>query len=186
VAELEAKGHADLQRQGLPADAVRHRLELDMRYGNQLVTMAVVASKTRLESIRDVVDLMRLFSDDYGRRFGEGSQSPEAGIRVTALRVASFVQGETIEFDATPPDGPTTAAQPAGSRRCFFPRTEGPVETAVFDENALEPGLAVPGPAVVTTPTTTYLVEPGWRIETGAHGAIWFLANSPEKKEDQR
>ena len=186
VAELEAKGHADLQRQGLPADAVRHRLELDMRYGNQLVTMAVVASKTRLESIRDVVDLMRLFSDDYGRRFGEGSQSPEAGIRVTALRVASFVQGETIEFDATPPDGRTTAAQPAGSRRCFFPRTEGPVETAVFDENALEPGLAVPGPAVVTTPTTTYLVEPGWRIETGAHGAIWFLANSPEKKEDQR
>jgi N-methylhydantoinase A len=56
------------------------------------------------------------------------------------------------------------------------------VETAVFDENALEPGLAVPGPAVVTTPTTTYLVEPGWRIETGAHGAIWFLANSPEKR----
>ena len=114
VAELEAKGRADLQRQGLPADAVRHRLELDMRYGNQLVTMAVVARKTRLENIRDVVDLMRLFSDDYGRRFGQGSQSPEAGIRVTALRVASFVQGETIEFDATPPDGPTTAARPAG------------------------------------------------------------------------
>ncbi len=125
---------------------------------------------------------MRLFSDDYGRRFGQGSQSPEAGIRVTALRVASFVQGETIEFDATPPHGPTTAARPAGSRRCFFPRTEGPTETAVFDETALEPGLAVPGPAVVTTPTTTYLVEPGWRIETGAHGAIWFLANSREQE----
>jgi N-methylhydantoinase A len=185
VAELEARGRADLQRQGLPPDAVRHRLELDMRYGNQLVTMAVVARKTRLESIRDVVDLMRLFSDDYGRRFGQGSQSPEAGIRITTLRVASFVQGETIEFDATPPDGQTRAARPAGSRRCFFPRIEGPVETAVFDETALEPGLAVPGPAVVTTPTTTYLVEPGWRIETGAHGAIWFLANSPEK-EDRR
>ena len=59
------------------------------------------------------------------------------------------------------------------------------METAVFDETALEPGLAVPGPAIVTTPTTTYLVEPGWRIETGAHGAIWFLASSPEK-EDRR
>ncbi len=149
------------------------------------MTMAVVAHKTRVESIRDVVDLMRLFSDDYGRRFGQGSQSPEAGIRVTALRVASYVQGETIEFDASPPGGRTTTAQPAGSRRCFFPGTEVSVETAVFDESALEPGLAVPGPAVVTTPTTTYLVEPGWRIETGAHGAIWFLANSPEQ-EDRR
>jgi N-methylhydantoinase A len=183
VAELEARGRADLQRQGLPADAVRHRLELDMRYGNQLVTMAVVAGKTRLDSIRDVVDLMRLFSDDYGRRFGQGSQSPEAGIRVTALRVASFVQGETIEFDATPPDGRTTAARTAGSRRCFFPGSDGPVETAVYDESALEPGLAVPGPAVVTTPTTTYLVEPGWRIETGTHGAIWFLASSPGQED---
>ena len=83
VAELEARGRADLQRQGLPASAVRHRPELDMGYGNQLVTMAVVAGTTRLESIRDVVDLMRLFSEDYGRRFGKGSQSPEAGIWVT-------------------------------------------------------------------------------------------------------
>ena len=183
VAELEARGRADLQRQGLPASAVRHRLELDMRYGNQLVTMAVVAGTTRLESIRDVVDLMRLFSEDYGRRFGEGSQSPEAGIRVTAVRVASFVQGETIGFDATPPDGSVSPARPAGSRPCFFPRSQGPVEAAVYDESALEPGLAVPGPAVVTTPTTTYLVEPGWRIETGAHGAIWFLATASEQEE---
>jgi N-methylhydantoinase A len=129
-----------------------------------------------------VVDLMRLFSEDYGRRFGEGSQSPEAGIRVTALRVASFVQGETIEFDASPPGGQTTAARPAGSGHCFFPGADGPVETAVYDESALEPGLAVLGPAVVTTPATTYLVQPGWRIETGAHGAIWFLANSPEQE----
>jgi N-methylhydantoinase A len=53
----------------------------------------------------------------------------------------------------------------------------GEVDTAVYDESALEPGLAVRGPAIVTTPTTTYLVEPGWRIETGAHGAIWFLRN---------
>jgi N-methylhydantoinase A len=45
----------------------------------------------------------------------------------------------------------------------------------VFDETALEPGLVVHGPGIVTTPTTTYLVEPNWRLETGAHGAIWFL-----------
>ena len=63
------------------------------------------------------------------------------------------------------------------------PGSDGPVETAVYDESALEPGLAVPGPAVVTTPTTTYLVEPGWRIETGTHGAIWFLASSPGQED---
>jgi N-methylhydantoinase A len=180
VAELEDKGRADLRRQGLPDAAVRHRLELDMRYGNQLVTMAVVAKKQRLESVRDVVDLMRLFADDYGRRFGQGSQSPEAGIRVTTVRVASYVEGETVEFDATPLSQ-TTPATPQGSRRCAFGGMTGYTDTAVYDESALDPGLVVPGPAIVTTPATTYLVEPGWRIETGAHGAIWFLANSSSK-----
>jgi N-methylhydantoinase A len=178
VAELEDKGQADLRRQGLPESAVRHRLELDMRYGNQLVTMAVVAPKQRLEGIGDVVDLMRGFADDYGRRFGQGSQSPEAGIRVTTIRVASYVEGETVEFDATPL-GRTTAATPQESRRCAFGGMTGYLDTDVYDESALEPGLVVRGPAIVTTPATSYLVEPGWRIETGAHGAIWFL-RTPE------
>jgi N-methylhydantoinase A len=53
----------------------------------------------------------------------------------------------------------------------------GYVAADVYDERALEPGLVVGGPAIVTTPATSYLVEPGWRIETGAHGAIWFLRN---------
>jgi N-methylhydantoinase A len=179
VAELEDKGRGDLRRQGLPDGAVRHRLELDLRYGNQLVTMAVVAGKQRFESIRDVVDLMRLFSDDYGRRFGQGSQSPEAGIRATTVRVASYVEGETVEFDATPL-AKTTVAAPRGSRRCAFAGMTGYVDTDVYDERALEPGLVVRGPAIVTTPATSYLVEPGWRIETGAHGAIWFLRNSAQ------
>ena len=175
VAELEAKGRDDLLRQGLPGEAVQHRLELDMRYGNQLVTMAVTADRTRLESVRDVVALMHMFADDYGRRFGEGSQSPEAGIRITTIRVASYVEGETVEFDASLPDGEPVPAKPAGSRRCHFAGIAGGVDTPVYGETALQPGLTVPGPAVVTSPTTTYLVEPGWRLETGAHGAIWFL-----------
>jgi N-methylhydantoinase A len=175
VAELESKGRDDLLRQGLPVEAVQHRLELDMRYGNQLVTMAVTADRTRLESVRDVVALMHMFADDYGRRFGEGSQSPEAGIRITTIRVASYVEGETVEFDAALPDGEPVPARPAGSRRCHFVGADGRVDTPVYDETALQPGFTVPSPAVVTSPTTTYLVEPGWRLETGAHGAIWFL-----------
>jgi len=175
VAELEAKGRDDLLRQGLPGDKVQHRLELDMRYGNQLVTMAVTADRTRLESVRDVVALMHMFADDYGRRFGAGSQSPEAGIRITTIRVASYVEGQTVEFDASLPAGEPVPATPAGSRRCHFVGIAGGVDTPVYDETALRPGLVVPGPAVVTSSTTTYLVEPGWRLETGAHGAIWFL-----------
>jgi hypothetical protein len=44
---------------------------------------------------------MHMFADDYGRRFGQGNQSPEAGIRITTIRVASYVEGQTVEFDAS-------------------------------------------------------------------------------------
>ncbi len=177
VAELEQRGRADLVRQGLPGDAVRHRLELDMRYGNQLVTMAVVADRNRLASVRDVVALMHLFADDYGRRFGEGSQSPEAGIRISTIRVASYVEGDTVEFDIALPGGSPVPATPVGSRQCHFVGVDGPVETPVYDATALEPGLVVHGPAAVTVSTTTYLVAPDWRLESGSQGAIWFRKN---------
>jgi N-methylhydantoinase A len=178
VAELEAKGRSDLLRQGLPGEDVTHRLELDMRYGNQLVTMAVVADRTRLRSVRDVIALIDLFGEDYGHRFGHGSQSPEAGIRITTIRVASYVQGETVEFDAALPAGTSSAATVVGERTCHFVGVDGAVAAPVYDEKALQPGTVVSGPAVVTTPTTTYLVEPQWRLQTGAHGAIWFFKNT--------
>jgi N-methylhydantoinase A len=149
-----------------------------MRYGNQLVTMAVVADRTRLGSVRDVIALIDLFGQDYGHRFGHGSQSPEAGIRITTVRVASYVEGETVEFDAALPTGTPKAATAVGQRRCHFVGVDGAVNAPVYDEKALQPGTVVTGPAVVTTPTTTYLVEPGWRLSTGAHGAIWFFKDT--------
>jgi N-methylhydantoinase A len=146
-----------------------------MRYGNQLVTMAVVAQKPRLDGIGDVVGLMQLFANDYGRRFGQGSQSPEAGIRATTIRVASYVQGDTVEFDTAPPDGSATAAAPVGSRLCHFAGVTGAVDTPVFDESALDPGRSVPGPAIVTTPTTTSLSNPagGSRPARTAPSGSW-------------
>ena len=147
VAELEAKGRDDLLRQGLPGDKVQHRLELDMRYGNQLVTMAVTADRTRLESVRDVVALMHMFADDYGRRFGEGSQSPEAGIRITTIRVASYVEGQTVEFDASLPEGEPVPAQPVeiAAMPLHRHRGRGGHPGVRRDGPAARPGRARPG-----------------------------------------
>ncbi|CCH78284.1 5-oxoprolinase (ATP-hydrolyzing) [Nostocoides japonicum T1-X7] len=175
VEELEEKGRNDLVRQGLDRDAIQHRLELDMRYGNQLVTMAVTSDISRMTSIGDCLHLAELFAGDYARRYGAGSQSPEAGIRVTTVRVASYVPTETITFDARRPSGELVSPAPVGTRTCRFPGVEGPVEVSVYDEAALQPSAVLHGPAVVTVPTTTYLVQPGWRLEVGGHGAIWFL-----------
>jgi N-methylhydantoinase A len=49
IQELEAKGAEDLVRQGYDRNDVRYRLEMDMRYGNQLVTTAVAFDINRVD-----------------------------------------------------------------------------------------------------------------------------------------
>jgi len=36
-------------------------------------------------------------------------------------------------------------------------------------------GMRVAGPALIETPRTTYLVEPGWTLTMGSSGAAWLV-----------
>lgn len=175
VEKLEEAGRLDLLRQGMKREDIQHRLELDLRYGNQLAQTTVIAPKMRLETVDDVMAIIQQFSTDYGNRFGKGSEAPEAGIRINTVRVSSFVELETVNFSNINPSGSTKAAPPAtGSRKCYFVGHEEPLETLAYDHASLEAGTVVQGPAVIVSATTTYLVEPGWRVEIGQHGAAWF------------
>lgn len=176
VDELERAGREDLLRQEMPADAIRHRLELDMRYGNQLVQTTVLVPKPRLERMSDVISIITQFSADYAARFGEGSEAPEAGIRINTIRVASYVEHETIDFSHVRREALDAAyrPEPVATRECHFANEAEPLATAVFQGENLRPGAQVSGPAVIVTRATTYLVEPGWTVTVGDQGAVWF------------
>jgi N-methylhydantoinase A len=174
VAELEENGRQDLLRQGMKPGDIKHRLELDMRYGNQLAQTSVVAHKLRFESIEDVMAIIKQFSLDYGNRFGKGSEAPEAGIRINTIRVQSYVELETVSLGKLRAKSTKAAPKSAVSRKCHFVGHEGAVDTAVYKHEELDLGAVVAGPAVVVSATTTYLVEPGWSAEIGEHGAAWF------------
>lgn len=175
VADLESRGREDLMRQGMRGEDIRYRLELDMRYGNQRVETAVVTDLNRLSSLADVLKLMEQFHTRYGDRFGAGSQSPEAGVRINTIRVCAYVELETVRFTAIKPTGPDKApGAPVAHRSCHFVGVDGAVETPIYGETALEEGTRIEGPAIVVTPATTYLVEPGWQYRAAGQGAVWF------------
>ena len=173
VAELEARGREDLLRQGVAPECIHHRLELDMRYGNQLAQTAVISGKTRLESDSDLIELMETFSHDYGHRYGEGSQAPEAGIRVNTVRVASYSQMPTLDLhQVLAKDSEIgTPNEPFLRRDCHFVDVDGPVETAFYQLEDQSIGARIAGPAVVLSPATTFLVEPGWHLTIGRYGS---------------
>ncbi len=175
VEELERRGKDDLTRQGFRGEDIRYRLELDMRYGNQRVQTAVVTDLARIRGSHDVLKLIQQFHTRYGERFGEGSQAPEAGIRINTIRVCSFVEQSGIAFEGIRPSGPPKAPPAAiATRPCHFVGVEGAVPTPVHDDAALAPGTQIDGPAIVVTKATTYLVEPGWRFRAAGQNAVWF------------
>jgi N-methylhydantoinase A len=181
VADLKEQGTQDLLRQGIARGQIQHRLELDMRYGNQLVTTTAVIPLHEVHGPGDVLAIISQFSTDYGKRFGEGSQAPEAGIRINTMRVAAFVEHETISFeDIKPvPAAQRTAPPPPESvRKCHFVGHDGPVDTPVWNRSAIAPGVQITGPAIVASEVTTFLVDPGWNFVAARQGASWFLRAS--------
>lgn len=180
VEELERRGREDLLRQGMDEKQIRYRLELDMRYGNQRVQTAVVTELSRLHEQKDVLRLMDQFHESYGARFGQGSQSPETGVRINTIRVCAYVEQPKVGF-AKLTLGDKTIAPPApvGQRDCHFVGHDKPLATPVYDDKALAEGTRIEGPAIVTTRATTYLVEPGWTYRAAAQGGVWFIKEQP-------
>jgi N-methylhydantoinase A len=183
VEELERRGRDDLLRQQLDLQSIRYRLELDMRYGNQRVQTAVVTDRTRLQSKADVLGLIDQFHRRYGERFGEGSQSPEAGIRINTIRVCAYVEQPKVRFAKLEITAPARSAPAPGSvRDCHFVGHSHPLQTSCYGEDALEEGTRIAGPAIVTTRSTTYLVEPGWTYHASAQRSVWFIRDDEGSK----
>jgi N-methylhydantoinase A len=149
-----------------------------MRYGNQLVQTTAVIKKHELHGPQDVLDMIQQFSNDYGKRFGEGSQAPESGILINTVRVAAFAKHETVKFEnikPAPKGSRKAPPAPKASRKCYFVGGKGSVETPVWDKSAIEPGVEIVGPGIVASEVTTYLIEPGWTFVATEQGAAWFL-----------
>jgi N-methylhydantoinase A len=178
VAELKEAGTQDLIRQGMQKEQILHSLELDMRYGNQLVQTTAVIEQHLLRGPGDVMAIIAQFSKDYGKRFGEGSQAPEAGIRINTIRVAAYVRHETVQFeDILPVEAAMRISPPAPSanRKCYFVGHAAAFDTPVWDRAAIGPGVQIAGPAIIASEVTTYLVDPGWNFVSAKQGASWFL-----------
>lgn len=183
IESLEDKGRRDLLRQGVDHTSIRHRLELDIRYGSQTIETAVVLAKNRFDTQADILGLIAQHREDYERRFGKNAPAPETGVWITVLRVASFVEPDPLDLSALQPE-PDTASrpEPVSSRACHFPGVDAPVETPVYDGHALARGVRLRGPAIVNPGETTYVIEPGWVFDAIGEGGAWITRAEGEDR----
>lgn len=186
IAELEQRGRAELHRQGIDTKQVQHRLEVDMRYGSQRMEAAISFEKNRIENIHDILNLTQKLAVNFEQRFGKGTPAPESGVWIINFRVATSVPGEPLALGDVKPPASKLPAPPEVSRRpCVFGEQSQVVDTPVYDGRALVPGVMIHGPAIINPGDTTYLVEPQWRMEAAANGAVWMLREGSSKTAER-
>ncbi|MEO1688928.1 MAG: hydantoinase B/oxoprolinase family protein, partial [Pseudomonadota bacterium] len=54
----------------------------------------------------------------------------------------------------------------------------------LYDRDAMAPGQAVDGPAVIKEPTGTNVIEPGWRAELNAYGHLILTRTLPLQRQE--
>jgi N-methylhydantoinase A len=166
LAELEATADAVL-RERVGAGQRQLYQQADVRYRGQEFGITV-----DVRSDDDVPALSQRFAEAHHQRHGHGI--PEH-MEVVACRVRGLVSVEKpalTEVGAPPGGGTGSAPVPASVRPAYDFATAATVPTPVYRRAELVPGLALPGPAIVTEGTATTVVPSDQQVELGPDGLL--------------
>ena len=132
--------------------------ELDMAYVGQTHTVSVpLTVKTEGSTVTAITraEIETAFDATYKATYGRLLQN---GVR-RILNLRSAVIGKRPKFDLStlaPPEG--GRVEKVGMRKVHFGNTC--YDTAIYDRLALPSGTKIVGPAILTQPDTTVLIEP--------------------------
>ena len=162
LAELEHAGHEELRQQRVVVRAVERRVHLRYR-GTDTALMVPMESATGMRAA---------FTQAHQQRFG--FVMPDTPLIVEAVSI------EVIGHGASPPHAGAVAdgrAEPRARIRMF---TAGAWHDApVYDRDEIGVGQRIAGPAIITEPTATQVVEPGWLAECTARGDLVLTRTAP-------
>ena len=160
-ARLENTARDDVRAQGIPPDRIQCRDTLHVKYDG---------TDTTLELARDakVAAIVAEFERRYQQRYG--FLMPGKALVIEAIAVEAVGRNESVESLApsfAPRAGPLV---PIKTNRIYTERAFR--DAHVYDRDALRPGDALDGPAIVRERNATTVVEPGWRATLTARDHI--------------
>ena len=141
-------------------DIVVHRA-IDMRYRRQIhvITTPVEGKDTLTES--DLEQTYANYERRYEQRYGKGSAYREAGMEMITFRVRAVGMLRKPEMREQELAGTDPGAAFVETRKAYFDAVKGMRGARSYDFEKLLPGNEVEGPAIIWTPITTVVVNPG-------------------------
>jgi N-methylhydantoinase A len=154
----------DLRAAGFSEDDIQLVRSVDMRYRYQVHELNVpFPSGTSTITESDMEALYVLFDSLYEKAFGQGSGYREAGKEILTFRVVATGLLKKPDVKAEPVSKSSGNAALKGERDAYFEENKNFLLTRVYDFNKMQPGMEFSGPAIIETPVTTVVVNPGNR-----------------------
>jgi N-methylhydantoinase A len=166
--EMEAEGRARLAASF--DGPVRVERTVEMRYGEQIFEIAVPLAGVDWSVADPLPQIVERFHARHEELYTYALRDQEAVL----VNARTAVIGVLPDLPREPALEARAPAGPSGERRVHI---GGWMTVPVYDLDALAPGQAIAGPAIVESAMTTVLLRPGNRAAVTSHG--WLDIHVP-------
>jgi N-methylhydantoinase A/oxoprolinase/acetone carboxylase beta subunit len=162
VRELQKQAIRDLEGQGIPSESAIFSLDLEMRYGGQLNMKRVSSPRLFMRSEDDARAIYRQFEKEYSEAYSPIAIYPQGGVDISSFILRSSYITPKFEIPRYPLKGakPPAAAY-KGRREAFWEETGRFQPTDLYEQDLLEPGNIIEGPAIIEAADTNTVLPPG-------------------------
>nr|WP_321454960.1 hydantoinase B/oxoprolinase family protein [uncultured Cohaesibacter sp.] len=159
----------ELDHQAVPADKRQTRTIVHLRYEGSDTSLPVYFG--------DIQDMRAAFEEAHRAQFGFAYK--DKAVVAETLEVKTFGGGAGL----IEPDFSLNGDEPkASSSTQVFAEGEWQ-DSAIYKREALKPGMAVIGPAIIVEPHATILVEQGWEARLNAKDHVILKRIVPLQRE---
>ncbi len=169
--KLERDALSWLDRERVPRDQQTLLKGLDMRFIGQSHELRVNLWEEPLEDDEDLVRLTDAFRAEHEKMYGYAPDSP---VQAVTFRVSAVARFPKPAWRVSKDSASAASAKPSfsGSRRVFFSKAGGFIDTPVYQRVDLPPGCSIGGPSIVEQMDTTTIVSPGQMATSDERGNL--------------
>ena len=175
--ELEGDGRCTLEREGMSANDMEFRRQVEIRYLGQSHELTLPLSAERMD--RAGLDrLLTEFHCEHERIYGfSAPDEPVELVNLVLTAVGRIVKPQLARLEPTRSE--IGAAQKA-TRQVYFAEAGGFVDCPIYDRYALGAGRILLGPAIVEEVDSTTVIHPGFEVRVDDFGNLLVSFDSSE------
>ena len=173
-AGLEEKAAADLEQDGFSREEVEFHRTIGLRFRLQMHEVITSVPPGRItEEVLDQV--YTEFAELYERKHGKGSAYKDAGMEIISFQLRAIGKLPNPSLLKYEQAGPSPKEALINHRPVSFSGKKH--ETGVYRYDLLEHGNEIGGPAIIVTPVTTIVVQPGQKAVLDAYKNVIIPLN---------